>query len=279
MRGRNIRVVVWATHLQTDILALAVHLDACPDVELLIVAADTAAFRREPIARALQLRARLLEECGLAPDATLLLGAGRLASEKRWPMVIDAVMAAGIDHPIGFVLAGDGRDRAAVVSRAGQDPHIRLLAPIADRPAMARLMASADALVHGCDSETYCMVASEARASGLPLIVPDSGGAGEQVALGAGSTYRAGDPGDLAQVLTELIGSDLRGPRSRAVALAGGVRSMDEHFAELFDTYRQRVRRGPSEPDGRGDVTAVRGPPRRLCPHMIGAVPWRPTAD
>ena len=61
MRGRNIRVVVWATHLQTDILALAVHLDACPDVELLIVAADTAAFRREPIARALQLRARLLD--------------------------------------------------------------------------------------------------------------------------------------------------------------------------------------------------------------------------
>ena len=202
-----------------------------------------------PTHRDEQLRARLLEECGLAPDATLLLGAGRLASEKRWPMVIDAVMAAGIDHPIGFVLAGDGRDRAAVVSRAGQDPHIRLLAPIADRPAMARLMASADALVHGCDSETYCMVASEARASGLPLIVPDSGGAGEQVALGAGSTYRAGDPGDLAQVLTELIGSDLRGPRSCAVALAGGVRSMDEHFAELFDTYRQRAfGRGQASP-------------------------------
>lgn len=56
-----IRVIVWATHLQTDILALAAHLDTCPDVELLIVAADTAAFRREPIARALQLRARLLD--------------------------------------------------------------------------------------------------------------------------------------------------------------------------------------------------------------------------
>lgn len=56
-----IRVIIWATHLQTDILALAAHLDTCPDVEMLIVAADTAAFRREPIARALGLQARLVD--------------------------------------------------------------------------------------------------------------------------------------------------------------------------------------------------------------------------
>ena len=42
MRGRIIRSIIWATHLQTDILALAAHLDTCPDVQLLIVAADTA---------------------------------------------------------------------------------------------------------------------------------------------------------------------------------------------------------------------------------------------
>ena len=61
MTGRAIRVIVWATHLQTDILALAAHLDTCRDVELLIVAADTAAFRREPIAGSLKLWARLLD--------------------------------------------------------------------------------------------------------------------------------------------------------------------------------------------------------------------------
>ena len=150
-------------------------------------------------------------------------------------------VAAGIAHPIGFVLVGDGRDRAAVVARAGQDPHIRLLAPISDRPALARLMASADALVHGCDSETYCMVASEARASGLPLIVPDSGGAAEQVAAGAGWIYRAGDPGDLADVITRMVRFDPQAQRRQAAVLAGSVRSMDEHFAELFDTYRARA--------------------------------------
>ena len=42
MSGRIIRSIIWATHLQTDILALAAHLDTCPDVQLLSVAADTA---------------------------------------------------------------------------------------------------------------------------------------------------------------------------------------------------------------------------------------------
>jgi hypothetical protein len=61
VQARPNRVIIWATHFQTDILALAVHLDTCTDVELLIVAADTAAFRREPIARALRLRSRLVD--------------------------------------------------------------------------------------------------------------------------------------------------------------------------------------------------------------------------
>lgn len=56
-----IRVLIWATHLQTDILALAAHLDRCPDVALLIVANDAATYRGEPIAAALALAARVLD--------------------------------------------------------------------------------------------------------------------------------------------------------------------------------------------------------------------------
>ena len=56
-----IRVVIWATHLQTDILALAAHLDRCADVALLIVANDSKAFCGEPVAAALALSAPLLD--------------------------------------------------------------------------------------------------------------------------------------------------------------------------------------------------------------------------
>jgi len=106
------------------------------------------------------LRARLLERCGLPRDATLLIGVGRHAPEKRWPMVIEAVTSAGYGQPVGLVIVGDGRDSARVQRAAAHNPHIQLLAPTRDRAAMADLLASADALVHGCDAETFCMVAA-----------------------------------------------------------------------------------------------------------------------
>jgi len=55
------RVLLWATHLQTDILALACHLDGRSDVALMIVVPDADAFRRSPFSRARPLRAPLLD--------------------------------------------------------------------------------------------------------------------------------------------------------------------------------------------------------------------------
>ena len=177
------------------------------------------------------LRARLLERCALPSDATLLLGVGRHAPEKRWPMVIDAAMASAAHRPIGLVLVGEGRDSPKIKSRIGDNPHIRLLSPIRDRQSLARTMASADALLHGCEAETFCIVAAEARASGLPLIAPDEGGASDQARASAGFTYRAGSAASAAAAIRGFVDA----PRPRA---DGRVRTMDEHFADLFDLYR-----------------------------------------
>ena len=189
------------------------------------------------------LREDLLRQCGLPPTAMLLVGVGRLSAEKRWPMVVDAVMAAGIAHPLGLVLIGDGRDRAAVSARIGNNPHVRLLGRVDGRDALARILASGDALVHGCESETYCMVASEARASGLPLIVPDRGGGAEQAAGGAGFTYASGHPNSLADAIRVFVAQEAGTRNLDAVALAPSVRSMDDHFADLFRTYRALIAR------------------------------------
>ena len=202
-----------------------------------------------PTLRDEALRAQLLGECSLPPSATLLLGVGRLAAEKRWPMVVDAVMAAGIAHPLGLVLLGDGRDRAAVLARIGNNPHVRLLGAVGDRTALSRIIASGDALVHGCESETFCMVASEARASGLPLIVPDRGGGAEQALGGAGVTYASGRPDELAEAIGSFIADGPSVHRDRATGLAASVRSMDDHFADLFHMYCGLVaRRGEHAP-------------------------------
>jgi alpha-1,6-mannosyltransferase len=183
-----------------------------------------------PTLRDSALRARLLERVGLGPEATLLLGVGRHAPEKRWPMVVDAAMAAGNQRPVGLLLVGEGRATARIQARIGANPHIRLLSPIRDRPTLARTLASADALIHGCEAETFCIAAAEARASGLPLIAPDEGGAADQARMSGGFTYRAGS----ALAAAQAIGRFIDGGRQRGRA---GVRTMDEHFTDLFRFY------------------------------------------
>ena len=184
----------------------------------------------DPALRDPALRARLLERCALPEDATLLIGVGRHAAEKRWGLVIDAVIAAGASRPVGLLLIGEGRDSARLARAIGDNPHIHLLSPIRDRAALARMMASADALIHGCEAETFCIVAAEALASGLPLIAPDRGGAFDQARASGGMIYRSGSATAAAQAIRRFI--DAPPPRPMAP-----VRTMDQHFTDLFALY------------------------------------------
>lgn len=191
-----------------------------------------------PALRDEALRERLLGRCGLRADATLLLALGRHASEKRWPMVFEAVTAAGYASPVGLILFGDGRNRKKVVRAAANNPHIHLAAPVSDRQLLATIMASADALVHGCEAETFCMAAAEAKASGLPLIVPDEGGASDQFVTGQGERYASRDPVALAQAIQNFIRLDPAAQRRAASGDAPHCPTMDEHFKRLFELYR-----------------------------------------
>ena len=180
------------------------------------------------------LRTALLAECGLPESAGLLIGVGRLAAEKRWPLVIAAVRLARRDRPLGLVLLGAGGQEARIRRAIGTDPHIRLLEPVRERAKFAAIVASADALVHGCEAETYCLSAAEARASGVPVIVPDRGGAADHAADGGGLTYRAADPRALAVAIGQLAAQDW--PRSHAP-----VQTMRDHFTHLFAHYRDLI--------------------------------------
>ena len=180
------------------------------------------------------LRAKLLAECGLPESAGLLLGVGRLSAEKRWPMVFDAVRMARRERPLGLVLLGAGRQEANVRGAIGSDPHIRLLETVRERAGFAAIVASADALVHGCEAETYCLSAAEARASGVPVIVPDRGGAADHAADGAGLIYRSADPGTLAAAIGRM--AELGWPRTHAP-----VQTMRDHFDHLFAHYEQLI--------------------------------------
>lgn len=190
-----------------------------------------------PMLRDQALRETLLKRCALGPEATLLLGVGRHSSEKRWPMVIDACLAAGATQPIGLVLVGDGRDRARVIRQIGGNPHVHLLAPIADRRLLATIMASSDALIHGCECETYGLVAAEAAASGLPLIVPDLGGASGLVTARTGETYPAAHASEAAAAICRLLARDRFALHAATRQHASHIPTIDRHFDRLFAEY------------------------------------------
>ena len=199
-----------------------------------------------PALRSQELRAATLGSLGLGADATLLIGVGRLSAEKRWDMVIRA--AADARPKVGLILVGDGPRRPQLERLARGSDSVRLLGPIADRAELARLLASSDALVHGCEAETFCVVAAEARASGIPLIVPDRGAAADHPVRGAGVVYRSGNRRSLENAIRRFID---RGPelqRMRAT-LRCDVRTMDEHFVQLFNRYEALCRTNLAMPE------------------------------
>ena len=186
--------------------------------------------RRDP-----DLRRVMLNHCGLDEHARLLIGVGRLTAEKRWSLVIDAVTAASNMRPIGLVLFGEGKERQRLERQIGGNPHIRLMGIERDRPRFAAALASADALIHGCEAETFCMAAAEAHASGLPMIVPDRGGAADHARRGSGIAYRAGDAQSASQAILQLL------TQMPTVSFSQSG-TMQDHFTHLFALYTTLTR-------------------------------------
>jgi alpha-1,6-mannosyltransferase len=194
-----------------------------------------------PALRDERLRAALLAQCDLPPTGHLLLGLGRHHPEKRWRLVIDAVERAGAALPVGLMLLGAGVESRQIEKRIAGSPHIRMFRPVYDRERLARIVASCDALIHGSEAEPFGLVASEAMAAGLPLIVPDTGGCAEVADPHASELYTARDAEAAAVAIHKLFGRDPAMLRRAAVVAADKVRSDREHTVELMAYYEELV--------------------------------------
>jgi alpha-1,6-mannosyltransferase len=109
---------------------------------------------------------------------------------------------------------------------------------VQDRDALATALASADALVHGCPYETFGLSIAEAMASGLPVVVPDEGGAAEMADDASGETYASLDADDCARAILRVLARGGAALREGALAAAAGVPDVVDQFARTFDAYR-----------------------------------------
>ena len=206
---------------------------------------EKSVFRAE--AKSDARRLELLGE-GRSASTILLVGSGRFAVEKRWDVVLDAferLRARGLDAVL--VLFGDGPERGAMERRAlghgvGRED-VRFIGFEKDRARLASAFASADVLVHGCPYETFGLSIAEAMSAGLPVVVPDQGGACESVDARAGEVYASGDAEACAAAVTRLLARDRGELRDAALDAATKIGSVESHFEAVLDVYRERLAR------------------------------------
>ncbi len=184
----------------------------------------------------------------LAPGAIgpVLVGVGRFAIEKRWDVVLDAfarVQGRRLQQarpPAVLVLYGDGPERARLEERA--PPSVRFAGFEKDRGRLASALASADLLVHGSPYETFGLGVAEGVACGLPVVVPDEGGAAESVDASCSETYRSLDAAACAAAIDRLLAREPGELRARALEAASRVPTVEQHFERVLAEYDALLR-------------------------------------
>jgi alpha-1,6-mannosyltransferase len=107
------------------------------------------------------------------------------------------------------------------------------------------------------------MIAAEARASGLPMLVPDSGAVAEHLVTNAGYHYHSAKAASLAQAIQRLAREGADSHQATARVAAQDTRTMDQHFTDLFDLYTCSVRSRPGAGTAWRDLVLQK--PRQGC--------------
>ena len=179
--------------------------------------------RRDPALRA---------ELGLPASTRLLIFAGRLAAEKRIPLLRDAVQRLGAPYHL-LLVGGDTARR--LDARTTRLPYQH------DGTALARLLASADVLVHAGEHETFGIVIVEAMACGRPVVGVAAGAIPELVDARVGALATPGDAAAIAAAIDdvyarglEALGAAARARVERDYAWARTLDRQLEAYARLL---------------------------------------------
>ena len=149
-----------------------------------------------------------------APGEYLLVHSGRLSVEKKPQRSLAALAelrAAGV--PAVLVVAGDGPLRARLARQAARNGlPVWFTGFVADRRALAALLASADVAIAPGPAETFCLSALEALACGTPVVGSADSAVGEVIGAAGVTVAGAG----FATGVTTVLGWPERERRAAA---------------------------------------------------------------
>ncbi|MBM4371700.1 MAG: glycosyltransferase, partial [Deltaproteobacteria bacterium] len=183
------------------------------------------------------MRRRMAERCGVSPEDPILVTVSRLHPEKRFPTLFEGFRRLTAERRMGWVIFGDGVSRPAVERLCASTPGAHLWGYTEDRRELAAAMASGDLLFHGSAAETFGLVVAEALCAGLPVVVPDVGGAFDLAHPGCSEVYAAGDGAAAAEAARRLLAQPRERIREACDAAREHIGTMDGHFDRLFEYY------------------------------------------
>jgi glycosyltransferase involved in cell wall biosynthesis len=225
--GKCVRVLVPSEHTKRLLIGAKGHADR---IEIWPRGVDARLF--SPEKRSLRLR----DQWGVSHRRPALIYVGRVSREKGvglLPHIRGCLCALGIDHR--FVIVGQG----PMLGELRQRLPDAVFTGVLSREDVAEALASSDLLVFPSRTDTAANVVLEAQASGVPVLVTDSGGPSENMLPGATGAVRSDDdPMCWAYAIAEL----LRGGRlaqmaesARAYAL---TRRWETALQTLYRAYR-----------------------------------------
>jgi glycosyltransferase involved in cell wall biosynthesis len=163
---------------------------------------DHLAFRRD------QSRERSVRDAlGIAGQAVVIGAVGRLARQKRFDLLLDAVAALRPAHPeLLLLVAGDGSLREPLEAQAKRLDLLDSCRFLGQRTDVAELHHAFDLFVQSSDYEGTPNAVLEAMALETPLVATDVGGTRELVRHEIdGLLIRPGNPAALMQAIARVL--------------------------------------------------------------------------
>lgn len=171
----SLQKILYRIHSQTDrtlapsnSACLDLHLAGVPNVHLWQRGVDTTLFNPAKRDEALRKHWR-----GINPEKTIIGYVGRLAQEKR----VGDLTVLSHNPDIQLVIVGDGAHR----KKLEQLLPTAIFLGFKSGEELAKIYASFDLFIHPGLNETFCQAVQESLASGVPAIVPLTGGPADLV--------------------------------------------------------------------------------------------------
>jgi N-acetyl-alpha-D-glucosaminyl L-malate synthase BshA len=182
---------------------------------------------------------------GMEEGEPLLVHVSNFRPIKRTPDLMDLLARVRRRTPARMLLVGDGPERARAEARArelGLSGAVRFLGPTPD---LSTIVRQGDLFVVTSETESFCLAALEALASGVPVIGYRVGGLPELVTEEVGRLVAPFSVDELAEAAVQLLESPERVEMARRARARAEERYRPEPALDRYEITFRRALEGP----------------------------------